>query len=296
VLLAFGVGWWAAQRRGGDGGLGVPSPAPVAAVTPPAEEKLLTRFLERDRRLAAATPLPGEQRLQVMTDMAGDLRAEALDRASRDSVEGVNVVVQLYQRVVRQGVVSRALALLPTQPQQVDALLGQLQRGESEIETAVARARPQVAELLRPMGGATRKAGDDIRARRAPDAQDPDAALLPEDGSWQTVLTVLVLQGVQLADEEDAHAREECLKGLNELEPLLKQTGRVPDGPESARAGQAEKERVRELEKTVQQMGRTLRQMKGDRTPPDRDRDRDKVPPGKAKEADRPGKKKGKER
>jgi hypothetical protein len=109
-----------------------------------------------------------------------------------------------------------------------------------------------------------------------PDDPDPDLALLPEDGSWQTILTVLVVQGVQLAEDEDPRSREACLKGLTELEPLVQQLGRVPDGAEPARPAPTEKARTQELEKALQEMSRALRQKKGNNGP------RDKVP-GKLK-------------
>src|SRR5206468_10712566 len=112
---------------------------------------LTARLLERDLRLARTTQ-PGEQ-LRLLGDMAGDLRTEAVQLARQGAREDAALVAGLYGRVVRRGVVGRALVLPPQQAQVRDALR-LLQEAEDEIDehdgtTAVA---------LRPLGEAARDA------------------------------------------------------------------------------------------------------------------------------------------
>jgi hypothetical protein len=279
-------------------------------VAPPAtlprnEELLVARFLERDLRLTR-TSSPGEQ-LQVLRDMADDLRGEALHRARQGAADDVPLVTGLYGRVVREGLVGRALALPAAQrPAQVAAVLRQLHEAETEADRAAVDVPAPAGVFLKPIGEASRDAQGSLRDGRPPvPGPGVEVALAADDGTWRALLTVLVVQGLRLAEEEDPARRADYSRELAELEELLRRAGRVANDLERARSSRlnspgplgglpaSEAERLKELEKTVKELEEALKRMKKGGS-----KGKEKGSKGKGKDKDKPDKdsSKGKEK
>jgi hypothetical protein len=311
VLLSAGLGWLLASRDGS-----APADRDVAppAALPRNEELLVARFLERDLRLTR-TSSPGEQ-LQVLRDMADDLRGEALHRARQGAAADVPLVTGLYGRVVREGLVGRALALPAEQrPAQVAAVLRQLHEAETEADRAAVDVPAPAGVFLKPIGEASRDAQGSLRDGRLPvPGPGVEVALAADDaGTWRALLTVLVVQGLRLAEEEDPARRADYSRELAELEELLRRAGRVANDLERARSSRlhgpgplhglpaSEAERLKELEKTVKELEEALKRMKKagskgkEKGPKGKDKDKpDKAGP-KGKEKGPKGKGKDKE-
>jgi hypothetical protein len=283
LLLAFGLGWLLSGSRTPQ-----PSASPRPAENAPAaltssEELLLARILESDRRLAR-TSRPAEQ-LQLLDDMAADLRQEAIRRARRGATEDVALVVDLHQRVVRRGVVGRALALPPGDGGRLAEVCERLRLAEDEAERAVGEVEPGAADRLRPLSVAVREARGRIDRRQPPsDEPDPPTA---DPGSWRGMLVVLVMQGIQLAEESDPQRRRDSLSELDEIDSLLGRAGRVlaelertrpndPGTPLPDKLTAAEEQRVKELEKTCKELEKALRRMKNKPAEKERERERER--------------------
>jgi hypothetical protein len=121
---------------------------------------------------------------------------------------------------------------------------------------------------------------------------------VPQD---RALLTVLVLQGLRLAEEEEPGTRALYVRDLAELEGLLKQAGRALEGLEEERAARGlsnqpltadEKNRISQLEKTLRDLDKALKRMKHDREP----HEREKGPPGPDKAGKKGPPKKGEKR
>jgi hypothetical protein len=289
LLLAFGLGWLVA----GDGTPPVlPPTEPGIAPVARSGDQLVSRFLERDLRLAR-TALPGEQ-LHLLNDMAGDLHSEAVHLSREGSGADVALVSDLYGRVVRRGVVGRALAL-PPQERPLAELLEQLNQAEGEADQAAAAAGPEAAAALRTLGAAARDARHRLDRGEPPDVAADLEPPAERSDDWRGLLPVLVVQGLRLAEEQDPDRRADYWEELTELEGLLRRAGRVLESVEHARRGAGdppglrraltpqEEDRLKELERTLHDLDSALKRMKSD--PRDRfakgpPRDRfDKGPP-----------------
>jgi hypothetical protein len=275
LLLTFAAGWLVRSlgERGGTGPVIVTVPAAV----PRSEEMLVARFLERDLRLAR-TEAPDE-RLQVLSDMAADLRSEAIHLAQHGPLGALPPVTQLYEQVVRRGM-ARCALLLPAQRRPlVLAAVRQLEEADAEVERVAADLPPPAAALLRPIGVASREARRRIDSGEKPVETDQMTGPSDDLDTQRTLLTVLVMQGLRLAEEEDPRTRAEYARDLTELENLLTEAGRVLDGVERDRAARGsagqrqpltpdEREKVKDLEKSVKDLEKTLKKMKENKEPP----------------------------
>jgi hypothetical protein len=165
-------------------------------------------------------------------------------------------------------------------------VLDQLRETETEIARASRDLRPAEADLLAPVGRAARAASERIRAGDRPSDSDNMGPLADDLSAQRAVLTVLVLQGVRLAEEDDPAARADCVKELAELDGLLRQANGVLSGLEQRRDARGaailprtltgdEQERVKELEKTLRDLDRKLKSMKNEK-PFEREKARDK--------------------
>jgi hypothetical protein len=283
LLLAFVLGWLLGGNR-------TPTPsdgprsddAPRNALTS-GEELLLARILECDRRLAR-TERPAEQ-LLLLDDMAADLRQEAIRRARRGASEDVVLMADLHQRVVRRGVVGRALALPPTDGARLAEVCERLRSAEDEVNRSLAEIEPSAAALLRPLGVAAHDARSRIDRRQSPGAEPEPEPPTADPGGWRGMLIVLVLEGLQLAEEPDPQRRADSLSELEKIDSLLRRAGQVlaeldrarqadGDPARPAKLTPAEEQRVKELEKTFKDLEKVLKRMR--HKPEDKEREKEK--------------------
>jgi hypothetical protein len=197
ILLTFGLamGWVLSQRA---------RHTPPLAAVPNAgpTESVVGRILEKHVLLAEASS--SAEQLALLNAIAADLRTEAMRLAREGPVEDVLLVSSLYERVVCQGVVGRAKILAPEQQAEVMPVLArQLAQTADESEQAAADALPGAGEGLRNLARAARAASQNLAGEIA--------SLEPRSPSWQParsgtmrdLLGVLVLQGIELAEETD---------------------------------------------------------------------------------------------
>jgi hypothetical protein len=280
VLLAFGIGWLIGALRSPSG----ESNDPTASL-PRAEEMLVSRFLERDRRLAG--PAGPSDQVVVFNDMAVDLCSEAVHLARQGVVEDLALLADLHRRVVRRGILGRFRDV----PQDrraplLDETVAHLRKTENEVNEVVGSAPVQVAALIRPMSETARDARNQLNQMPLP-APEANAADVPPSatGPWRAILATLVAQGLRVAEEPDPERRADVGKQLEELERLLQVAGRAIDSMQRSRSVSkptfelprtfppAAKVRVQELEKTLQDLEKVLRRMQDEsEKPPLKDR------------------------
>jgi hypothetical protein len=203
------------------------APGGPAAVRP-VEESLVARVLERDLCLAEAAG-PAEQ-LQALADMAADLHGESVHRARRHDPE---LLARLYERVVREGVVGRALALPAGQHGMLVPLAEHLRQTAREAE----RLGPEQPALCR-MGTAAREV-ERVLLGASRGSPAPRDRRQPERGPEPHVLLeVLVVQGLRLAEEDDPLRRaDRCTDVTDSLMRALLHAEDGDDAAEMARLG-----------------------------------------------------------
>lgn len=250
---------------------------------PGSNQLLVARFLERDQRLAR-TVLPGEQ-LGLLNDMATDLGSETIYLAKNGALEELPFVAGLFERVVRLGVVNRALTLPADQKPLRGPTARRLQETGREMERIVAEVDASAADVLRPMGALAQAAADSIRTGRRLEESDDLPPLPSSPAPWGSLLTVLVHHGLQLAQEEDPVRRADYSNDLNQLEQLLQRASRVVDtlgsntvlaAPKQPPFTPEQQERVRELERTLRELEKALKKIEKGELP-------EKHPPPKNK-------------
>jgi hypothetical protein len=123
------------------------------------EEELLVKLIESHLHLAKGDP---EKRFQVLVDMAGDLRTESLRLASADAEDELFALVDLYERVVNEGLVARAHKNQWPE-HQVKALRLELRRTQTDADRAAAGASPKVAAALHQLAAAARTAENALK-------------------------------------------------------------------------------------------------------------------------------------
>jgi hypothetical protein len=157
LVIVGGFGWvtWymgEPQPRQADGGEEL-----LAKVD--GEEELLVKLIERHIHLAKGqTP---ENRFQVLVDMAADLRIESLRLANVDAELELPALVDLYTRVVQEGLVARAKQV---PADQVKALRVELRRTQIDAGQAAIGAPPNVAAVLRQLADSARTAEEQLNA------------------------------------------------------------------------------------------------------------------------------------
>jgi hypothetical protein len=212
ILLVFGLamGWAVSSLLHPDAGtpLAVNPPAPPAPAPSGPTDSVVGRVLEKHLALAE-TSRPGDQ-VTLLADIASDLRTEALRLAKEGPVEDVLLVSSLYERVVCQGVVGRAKTMPAEQQAALTAqLASQLERTAVESEQAAASALPGAGEGLRNLASAARAASLSLSGQAAaPQLRSPSWEP-SRSGTMRDLLGVVVLQGIQLAEEPDPLRRAE---------------------------------------------------------------------------------------
>lgn len=215
ILLVFGLamGWAVSSLLRPDALPPVavnPPPPPPPTVPAPSgpTDSVVGRVLDIQLALAE-TSKPGDQ-VTLLADMAGDLRNEALRLAKKGPVEDVLLVSSLYERVVCQGILGRAKTLPADQQEALTAqLASQLEQTAVQSEQAAADAIPGAGEGLRNLASAARAASQSLtRQAAAPQLRSPSWEP-SRSGTMRDLLGIVVLQGIQLAEEPDPLRRAE---------------------------------------------------------------------------------------
>jgi hypothetical protein len=139
-----------------------PATGPQAADAQPVRA-LVARLIECDLRLAEAdTP---RKRVEALTDAAEALDAETRALSAAADPDDLKELAQLYDQVVRDGVVPRARDLPRGQRRQVlDPIVAQLARTEQEANQLAGRATPAAAASLRLLAAAAGHGDRQLRA------------------------------------------------------------------------------------------------------------------------------------
>jgi hypothetical protein len=150
-VVVGGIGWLTWYVRDPQ----LPSYSTVAS-----DEDLLERLIEGHVHLAQGQP--PEIRFQILAEMSTHMRREALRLAKADdAAEELPPLVELYTRVVQEGLVARAQKM---DAHQIKALRIELRRTQVDVERAADVASPRVAEALYRLADAARKADQQLGA------------------------------------------------------------------------------------------------------------------------------------
>jgi hypothetical protein len=214
AVLVLGLGWLMWQTAD----LWLPE-LPVAERVPPRSGSLaealprggqdvVARLLDHYLRLAGATG--AGERWQTMVAIASDLEAEAFRVAHLPQPDELAALVQLYCRVLREGVLDRAAAVPPGPRQVLVPPLRAHLRATATAADRQAAERPAAADALRTLAAAARDAevqfhhllaadagGWEVPARPAPAADAPQA--LPV---FPRTAAVVVVTADELSTEE----------------------------------------------------------------------------------------------
>ncbi len=178
-----------------------------------AETSIILRVLRHDIRLAEAPDV--DEQLTVLNLLAGDLKDEALRLARQGSAQDLTPLAELYERVLRDGIVRRAAAL-PDEKRAalVAPLVLQLRANDDDIRQAAHEALPVVADLLEPFRNASRESAELLETGRRPaEVVAPATA----GRGFRPLLAALVQQALKLADETDPLRRADLCSELAAL-------------------------------------------------------------------------------
>src|SRR5260370_294932 len=130
------------------------------------------------------------------------------------------LLTALYERILRQGIAGRVAALPPDQKADLaKSAAGRLRASDAEVEAVARESVPVVAEMLRPMQVAARESADRLEAEHPPAADNRRPVFR---GGPAPLLTVLVYQGLRLADETDLVRRADlCAELASFLAPAV---------------------------------------------------------------------------
>jgi hypothetical protein len=115
--------------------------------TPGISDPLLANLLERDLRLASATT--PRERIEILADLAEDLRQGTQQIAPAATQEELKAIACLYEQVVRDGIVKQAQALPATDRERVlDPIALRLDQTASQVDRLAREVSAQRAEQL----------------------------------------------------------------------------------------------------------------------------------------------------
>jgi len=195
-----------------------------------ARDQLVARNL--NRALTLAEPLPPEQQVPILADMAADLRTEALRQARQGPTEELPAVAGLYGKVLRQGVAGRAHALPPGKREPVAGPLARrLRQASVETTRAADGPMPAVAKVLRRMADDEECTAQALLSGAAL-PEPPGAAPVRADRS---LLDGVVLRALRLAEETDPLLRADCCAEM--ADEFAQAAALAAAGRETERAG-----------------------------------------------------------
>ncbi len=194
---------------------------PVARVS---LSPIVPRVAEQDVRLAASMT-PADQ-LDGLIRMANVLKDEAFRLAQGGPRDELVLVAQLYDQVIRRGMVGRVKSLNPEQRRTMIApLVEQLQGTATRVEGLSASILPAMAELLRPVSKTAREGSALLMDPGAGASETTSLANV----SGQALVAVLVLSGLRLVEESDplrrANLSSELGQELTQTIALLSANG-----------------------------------------------------------------------
>jgi hypothetical protein len=134
-----------------------PPDAPGSSTT------LVARLVEVDMRLAQAnTP---RQCVLMLAQMADAVHDEAKTLGRAEASEALQAVIQMYSRVIQDGLVKRATALPPEERREVlNPIAARLADVEREVDEVARAAGPTTAERLRRVAMVARDGDAQLRA------------------------------------------------------------------------------------------------------------------------------------
>jgi hypothetical protein len=148
------------------------APGPVLSTEPekkPAAEPprpaptLMARVLACDLKLAEAKS--PRQRVEILAALADELQGETRAVAGVAGTKELQELAQLYEKVVRDGVVARALRLPAAERRQVlEPITEQLSRTRRDLRMLARAERREAAEPLRLIAAAARDGDSRLRA------------------------------------------------------------------------------------------------------------------------------------
>lgn len=174
------------------------------------EAAVVVRVVKHDVRLAEAMSV--EEQLDTLNLLAGDLKDEAFRLVQQGSPGETPMVVRLYEQVLRNGLVRRAVSLPEDKKAAiVGDIVRKLRSTDEEVRLLARNSLPVVAGMLKPIGNAARESSNLLEAgRSAEEIIFPETSL----GSSTPLLVSLVLQGLKLADENDPLRRADLCSEL----------------------------------------------------------------------------------
>jgi hypothetical protein len=154
-LLIF-ASWWMMQ------GSQAPTQA-MALPKKPAPDQFVADLMQRNLKLAQAKTRI--ERVEILADLADDLRKETDALAAAASIDDLTTLAQLYQQVVREGVVERAQALNPQERRQVlDRLATRLDDARKEALQRAGTLPKESAVVLHVIASAASDGHDQLMA------------------------------------------------------------------------------------------------------------------------------------
>ncbi len=266
ILFSFTLGWFATNLQSGKQNPTIPSSDQSG------DELLANDLLKWNRQLIGSGD--AEARSLVLLDIAKALSGRSTKAARDGAVADIPLFVDLHRRVIRLGVLPQ-IGKIPESKR--DSLVKMATEHcftvESEIHDIIDHnengkfADPPLRPLL-----ATVQKAKELLANNAPWPIDQNTPLPDSAGPWQTLLNVLVMQALRLADEQDPVRREGYGNQLVAIEQGLhrisgafdvlkqeRQAALTQPGPLSL----SEQKRVEELENNLTRIQGELARMKG---------------------------------
>ncbi len=199
LFLALGLGLAYMARPRPDGPL-LGGDTPSEIVQGPVEDRVVARHL-----VLSETREPS-RRLNALNDMATDVREESLASARQGASDDVAFLVWLHSRILHDGVL-RSVRDLPSNARSLVApILHQLQQAEKGVAALMRNSPQQVASSLSQLGEQVRET---IAALQGGPDSAPPAAAPPAVVTKRSLLQVLVVSSLQVAQEEDPVKRAE---------------------------------------------------------------------------------------
>jgi hypothetical protein len=159
VLVMIG-GWWLLRNGGGD----QPPGRLVVAAAPHVPYPLLAKLMQRDLVLASART--SEERIRTLADLADDLHGETQVLAPLAPAKDLGALAQLYQEVVKDGIVKQAQSLHGTERRRVlDPIAQRLALAGREAARWAGEVPADSGEPLRAMAAVARTSSAELTRR-----------------------------------------------------------------------------------------------------------------------------------